>query len=145
MSSAGQQVLAGRIPGETIGTPSERTTSSGTFTAETQIDTITVPLVDGRKYKITWLGHISSSVADGYARCRIRQDSSSGTQIQLRQVITGVAAQSFPVPMIVYYTATATADKTFVVTCNRQAGTGNITAAAAVDTPTVLFVEYVSG
>lgn len=145
MSSAGQKLVAGRIPGERIAT-TVRTVNVGTFTAETSIDTVTAALVTGRIYVIRWAGALFSSVADGSARGRIREDSLVGTQLQLRQIVTNtIASQAFPLAMEVEFTAVSTGNKTFAATCQRQTGTGNITCTAASDTPTYFYVDYVRG
>jgi len=146
MSSAGYRIDAGRIPGELIGDVLTRTANVGTFTVETTLDTLVVPLVSGRRYWITWNGAAQSSVADGAVRFRIREDTSAGTQIALRQApMNAVVNQSFGVHMRALYTAVATANKTFVITGVRQNGTGNITAVASTDAPTFTWAEYVSG
>lgn len=145
MSSAGFQLVAGRIPGERLATTT-RTSTTSTFTAETQVDSVTAPLVSGRTYRVRWVGRVQSSVADGYARGRIRQDNSSGTQATLVQTPTSAAAnQSFPMIMETEYVAASTADKTFVATVVRQAGTGNLSCFADANTPNLFYVEYVSG
>lgn len=129
-----------RTPLVTITT---RTTSSGTFTAETVADSVTASLVTGYLYRVRWVGQISSSVADGYSRMRIREDSISGTELQTRQMPTTIAAsQSITAIMEAFYTAVANGSKTFVATCARQAGTGNLTAAASATAPVYLYVEF---
>lgn len=127
-------------------TKTTRTSNVGTFTAETQLDSVTASLVSGYTYRVVSAVAVQSSVADGYVRGRIREDTSAGTQIQSRQVPSTIAAnQSQPLNMEVFYTAVATGSKTFVATAIRQAGTGNITATAASDTVSYLYVEFVSG
>lgn len=124
-----------------------RTTSTGTFTTtETSIDSVSASLVTGRIYKVYWFGRIQSSVADGYVRLRIREDSVAGTQIQLGQIATNIAAsQSFTTVLEVEFTAVSTASKTFHVTAVRQSGTGNISSVGATDTPNYLYVDYIRG
>ena len=113
-----------------------RTSASSTFTAETVVDSVTASLVSGRKYRIVHASRAQSSVADGYVRGRIREDSISGTIIQIGQIPTTIAAnQSAVLILETEFTAVASASKTFVATMVRQAGTGNITAHAATDTP----------
>ena len=137
--------VSAHFPGERIATTT-RTSASAAFTAETLLDSVTANLVIGRIYRIVWHGRAQSTVADGYARARIREDSLTGTQLQLAQVITSpAAAQSFPLMMETQFTAISTGSKTFVATMARQAGTGNVSSFAATDTPTYLYVEYVSG
>ena len=145
MSNAGYQLLAGRIPGERVG-DGPRTSTPATFTTtETAVDTVTAPLVAGRKYGIWWFAQCQSSVAGDSARARIREDNSTGTQITLRGyelVDAGVA-----VGIVEYgeYTAAATANKTFVGCLVRGAGTGNLTAAASATQLACIYVEYISG
>jgi hypothetical protein len=130
----------------TNGTTRRESASAG-FTAETVIDSVTPNLITGLTYDIKWNGVVQSTVADGIARMRIREDSLSGTQLQLRQQSTAIAAsQSFPVSGLeTEYTAVETGPKTFVVTGIRQTGTGTLSCFAAADTPTLLTVEYANG
>lgn len=147
MSSAGQLLEAGRIPGERIATDIEVADSS-TFTAETVIMSVTAPLVDGRTYGVWALFRLKSSVDNDDVTGRIRQDSVSGGTLQedgmeLSHDLQGTRGQG----MVLYgeYTASATANKTFVLTGERAAGTGNISMEASANKPSYLFVEYVSG
>jgi hypothetical protein len=146
MAQAGETIIAGRIPGERIATTTRSSNSSGITTTETVVDSVTASLVEGRTYKIRWFGQVFSSVADGYTRLRIREDSVSGTEVDQRQRSTDIAAnQAFPVILEGEYIAVATGSKTFVATLVRQAGTGTVTAQAGSANPTRLTVEYVSG
>lgn len=121
-----------------------RVASVGPFTAETELDAVTATLVKGKTYRIVWYGRLFSSVADGIARFRIREDSTSGTVLAITQLFTGTTLnQSFPVYIEVEYTSTNTEEKTFVTTAIRQAGTGNLTAQAAADAVTYMYLEYV--
>ena len=123
-----------------------RTSNVGTFTVETLLDSVTASLVSGKTYRVRYYVRLFSSVADGIARFRIHEDSISGTVLAITQLYTAVTVnQSFPTYIEVLYTAVATGDKTFVATGIRQTGTGNLTAQAATDAPTYLYVEYVSG
>jgi hypothetical protein len=138
--------LDGRIDTLEHYVETERTATSASFTAETVVDSVTATLVNGRRYRITWMGKIQSTVADGYARCRIREDSILGTQRQSGQLPTNVAAnQSFELAMTARYTATASGNKTFVFTAQRQAGTGNLSSFADPTAPTYFWVEPVPG
>lgn len=144
MSSAGFQLVAGRIPGERIATE-VLTSASSTFTAETQIHTVTAALVSGRTYSVTMITGILSTVAGDNVDTRIREDNTSGTILQ--QVRKDLLATNITECIVLYaeYTAVATGNKTFVGTAARQAGTGNLSRNSGVNTPSYLFVEYVSG
>lgn len=121
-----------------------RTATSAAFTAETVVDTISVSLTEGWTYRIRNTPYVASTVADGYCRMRIREDNVTGTQLALRQQpTTGAANQSFGYVIEAEYTPTADEFKTFVITHNRQAGTGNLTSTAAADNPIYTYVDRV--
>ncbi|UVS81852.1 hypothetical protein [Actinokineospora sp. UTMC 2448] len=143
--AAGSKARASQVG--LAGSESVRTSASGTFTTtETQLDTITVPVVSGRRYKIVWNGQVQSSVADGYVRCRIRETSVTGTVLQIRNVGTTMAAgQSVPLHAEAFWTASSTGDAVFLFTAVRQAGTGNISSFAAGDSPVSFYVQNISG
>jgi hypothetical protein len=146
-SSAGFQLGAGRIPGERIATTTT-TSDSSTFTAtETQLDSVTAALVDGRTYQVKWDGAIGGTVDDSVVLIRIREDDTSGTIIQERNyrvdttLTTGVGTAAEA-----EFTASTTANKTFVATGLRN-GTGTATfhAEGASTRPRLLYVNYISG
>lgn len=147
MSSAGQQLIAGRIPGERIAT-TEETTDSATFTTtETVVMTVTAPLVIGRTYQIRFVGHFVSTVAGDFIVVTLREDGLAGS-IRQQQIIEipGTAAAGFPAPPTeAEYTATGSADKTFVVTADRLSGSGTYHLEAASSRPCFLAVNYIRG
>lgn len=101
--------------------------SSGTFTTtETVVQSITVPLIRGRHYRILWSVMFSSTVAGDRVVSRIREDDETGTQLAGSNVILSSANGSYNGSLRTRYTALDTADKTFVGTGQRAAGTGNI-------------------
>jgi hypothetical protein len=121
-----------------------RVANIGTFTVETLVDSVTAYLVVGHTYRIVWYGRVFKDVADGIARGRIREDSISGTALAITQLYTAtVINQSFPLIMETQYVATLSGNKTFVATVTRQTGTGNLTAQAATDAPTLFYVELI--
>ena len=120
---------------------STRTTTPGTFTAETITDTVTFNAVNTGVYGINYIGSFASSVGTDLIRNFLREDNVTGTSR---------CGGSWPLPaantaqFIVLYaewTATATGSKTFVATGQRLSGTGNITASGSVNSPAVLSVE----
>jgi hypothetical protein len=139
---AGEIITADKLS-TLVGTKSLRTVGSGTFTtSETILDTVTVDVVAGRSYKIIWDTQLQSSVADGYARARIRETNVSGTVVQLRNHPTNLtASQSFPIRMEASWTATSTGSMTFVATAVRMTGTGNLSSFASSDNVTAFYVE----
>jgi hypothetical protein len=144
VSSAGQQFVADRIPEEEIN-KSVRTTSSGTFTAETQLDSVAADLVSGRTYRITWQVHLQSSVANDLIRMFIRSTGVGGAQRQLDNMTAPVANVAFSKTISVEFTASSTASHTFAGTAQRQTGTGNISSSQSATQPAYLRVNYVSG
>jgi hypothetical protein len=119
-----------------------RTSSSGNITAETVVDTISVPVVSGRRYRIEWNGGAFSDNGTGYARVRLRETNVSGTLLKSGNVPTSWASgQAFPLHLVTFWTATSTATVTFVATLARIVGTGNVVAQAGTDNPTCFYVE----
>lgn len=146
MSSAGQQLVAGRIPGERIATG--RTTSdSATFTTtETVVATVSeVPTVTGRHYWVRAVITFASDTADDVVQARLREDDIGGTQLQ--QNFCHIVSTGFGWNVVVEgeYVAASTAAKTFVVTGDRVGGTGTCRLEAAADRPSFVYVNYTEG
>lgn len=131
----------GRAGAETV-----RTANSVNVTStETVVDTIAVPVVAGRRYKIVWSGAVQSSNSTGHGQVSIRETSVSGTRLKWVNVATNYGSNiPFPGHIEVFWTAASTTTQTFVATLARPVGTGNEVAAAASDNPTCLYVENVS-
>lgn len=138
----GRITTSGYYPRCRVGTTTN-TANTGTFTAETITDTITVALKNGRKYAIEFRGAARSSVAADIVDARIRQDNVAGTQMIVDRLVVPTAAGTRQCPLYAEYTAGATANKTFVVTMQRQAGTGNISRPGAATSPSILFVDEI--
>jgi hypothetical protein len=126
-------------------TERESNSSNITSTTESTVDSVTASLVAGRTYRVTWAGAIFSSVKDGVARARIREDNSTGTQLAFAQAETAnqTASAASNYRMEAEYTAPSTASKTFVAAVQRLTGTGNVVAQASATNPTYLYVDYV--
>lgn len=145
MSSAGFKLVAGRIPGERIATTTRSASSSAVTTTETEIDSVDALLVSGRTYRVRWVFSFTVSTATDHHLGRIREDSSSGTQIQARRLSAVTTQQSYPGMIEVEYTATASGSKTFSATFQRSGGAGSITSHSASDNPSYLYVDYIRG
>jgi hypothetical protein len=148
MSSAGQQLVAGRIPGERIGKTTV-TSDSATFnTTETVILTLVFPTVAGRTYEIWAWVTISSTVDNDDVRLILRQDSVSGAIMQESNFELTHDLQSTrgePETLVVDYVADATENKTIVVTGTRASGSGEIRLEASSNKPSAIWANYVSG
>ena len=146
MSSAGFQLVAGRIPGERIATTSTTSDSSTFTTTEAEVLSVTAALVDGRTYRVRAHCRWASSVAGDRVIGRIRQDSVTGSEVTSANVIADTTATNgWPMMIEAEYTATATGDKTFVVGGVRASGTGNCYMVAASNRPGYLYVDYIRG
>ena len=143
-ATAGLRAEAGRIPGERIATTVETSDSTTFTTAETQVSSVTAPVVSGRIYRVRFAGGWQSTVADDTVSVRIREDTSSGTQLLLRVVDVFRTGSFTAAPALeVEYTADATEDKVFVLTAQRLTGSGTINLDAAASGPSYLYVDYI--
>lgn len=147
MSSAGQQFVAGRIPGERIATAratsDSSTNSDGT---EYQVMSVTASLVSGRSYRVRFCGSIQADAAADMI-ARIREDDINGTQLQAGQIIVNTSSSvGFWVTIESdEFTAPSTADKTFVATLDRNSGSAVTNLHATVGQPAKLYVDYIEG
>lgn len=145
MSSAGQQLLAGRIPGERIETSIATADGSDFTTTETDLMSVTAPLVSGRTYRVVFHGAIrSDTTGTETVLVRIREDSTVGNQLQTRQFELPLNSSiGFGVHVEVEFTASSTGNKTFVATGDRNAGTGTYALDANSSQPAYLYVDYI--
>jgi hypothetical protein len=139
--NAGERIVADKLS-KYADEPEVRETNSSAYTAETVLDTTTVPVVNGRRYRIIWDSEISSSVNSTAEtdRVRIREDNITGTVLQTR-TITLPNAVAAPAHVEARFTATSTGNKTFVVTGSRLGGTGSHISGGNSSAPTILAVE----
>lgn len=108
---------------DTTSITSDSTTWNGTEAATG--NTVTSDLVDGLRYKIWFIGRISSDVAADTACIRIREDNLAGTQLNMGFVtMTTTSGNGWSIVVHAEYTAVATAAKTFALTGQRTIGAG---------------------
>jgi hypothetical protein len=145
VSSAGQKLVTGRVPGEELGLTTE-TSDGASSAAETVGITVTAPVVVGRKYKVVVDTAMEGGSVDDRVVCRIREDDANGTVKATRnRVIAHVSGTAGnPVHMECRYTADATENKSFVFTYD-SASANAVNMAASTTFPTFMYVEYVSG
>lgn len=146
-SSAGQLLVAGRVPGEEIAVDTEIADSTPTFTTtETTVMSVTAPLVSGRTYKVYASAHFETDAAVSNVAARLREDNSTGTQLQQSfYQIWHTSSTGVPVYLEAEFTAASTANKTFVLTGVRTSGSGNLALSAGATFPSHLRVEYLRG
>src|SRR5690242_16922459 len=145
---AGDPVLASDINGlalrvaETVLVADTSTWSNTEFA----IATVTAALVAGKRYKIGLTGRESTDVAADSDNMRIREDSLSGTQLQLAQIYLPVASgNGYQTSFYAEYTAVSTGNKTFQLTGQRSAGTGTAhRIRAGGSSPGLLFVDRIT-
>jgi hypothetical protein len=122
----------------------KETTNSGTFnTTETVILTLlNVAVLNGNKYWITGIVTIASTVAGDDITVRIREDSVSGTVLQIHEddIISTTIQRTVTIQAEFVATVNDTG-KDFVVTCVRTAGTGNISRQASATQPAFMHAE----
>lgn len=148
----GSMLVIGGIDDAGAGGPTYRaatatprtSTSSSVTTSETAVDTVVASLVTGRTYRVTWELPVTVSDVTGIHFLRIREDSATGTQLNIRRYMqAGSTAQSFPFRLEAEYTAVSTGNKTFAGTFIRAAGAGSLTSHAASGVPAYMYVDYV--
>ena len=148
MSSAGQLLEAGRIPGERIDQTIEVSDSANIGTTETVVLELEVPLVSGRTYRVwTDVGVGLATASATRMTVHMREDSVSGAERQRGQVEIdpGTTLQPWPWARGFDHEASSTGLKTFVVTLHRNNGSASVKRAAASTHPSILAVDYVSG
>lgn len=148
MSSAGQQLTANRIPGERI-TETEEVADSSTFTtSETEVISVTAALVVGRRYAITGRIGFMSTVSGDTVTCRLREDNTSGTQLDMAEVeISRGNLTTVKYVAIVYaeFTAGSTGNQEFICSGTRTGGSGTCRMEADTTRPSYLTVDYIRG
>ncbi|MPZ27549.1 MAG: hypothetical protein GEV12_14355 [Micromonosporaceae bacterium] len=141
MPLAGDIITVPTVPGSRIATTVVTADSAG-FISEIVVMTVVAPLVTGRIYRVKFHGRFGGSSGDT-AGGLLREDSVSGTEMtgQVADIQSGVAGGVFGFEA--EYTATATGNKTFVVTGRRVSGAGTDRLEAATTRPAYLYVDFI--
>lgn len=128
-----------------VGTTTITADSSTFTTTETEVSSITVSLVTGRVYRITaYIGWGSTASGDAI-RCRLREDTVSGTLMNSSQVNIGqvTTTGAYHTLVVAEYTAVSTGSKTFVVSGDQEAGSGTCRMEHASDRPGYITVDFI--
>lgn len=154
MVQAGQRIYASDVNlrvGSASLTADSSATSATIATESGSLLSVVATLVDGETYDITLrtaVGATGGIGTDETSFVRIREDTSTGTQLAQSQVhVRTTSVVGFAVIAYAQYTAVADGAKTFVVTLTRAGGTvGAITnlIRAAASRPTWLTVDLVN-
>lgn len=143
---AGDPILAAdmnRALTRVIGTPTIATAAgtSITSTAEVLVDSLTVTVESGRRYKliarVPWL----ATVVNDNFYLLLRETSISGTQLTFRNARVTQITRVDMTDLWVYWTAPSSGSMTFVSSCRRNDGTGNLTPQGATNGPRTLTLE----
>ncbi len=111
-----------------------------TYASETVVDSVTVPVVAGRKYRIAYVWHAQASTTTNLLYVRIRETNASGAQLTYvqHQVPTTIDTRT----TWVEWTASSTGNQTFVATAFRQSGSTNSQFRGATSQPRALSVSW---
>lgn len=145
MAAAGDPISAADV-NIRVQTTTRVSDTSTVTTTETTADSVTATLVNGRRYRVRWIVGYNSSVADDTVFLRIREDSSSGTQMAIyrgHNHLSNGGGSRWVANFEAEYTASASASKTFVGTYVRASGTGNVSVVAGATYPTLLYIERI--
>lgn len=144
MPSAGDIITVPTSPGARIAT-TEVTSDSSTFTTtETQVMSVTAPLIDGHVYHVRANPGFQSNASGDNIRGSLREDTASGPELDGSVVpVNGSSTQKHPCLVEADYTATATGNKTFVVTGTRVSGSGTCRLEAAANRRSYLTVDHI--
>lgn len=139
-------IANGRVPGQLIASSAATSDSSNFTTTEVVVMTVNASLVSGRVYSI-WAGPTFHSSVDGdVVHTQLREDSVSGTVRDRTDDYIRVSPAAIDKTVLFsLYTAVSTGTKTFVVTGDRVAGTGNCRLEADTIRPAYMLVRYESG
>lgn len=143
MPLAGEKILASDVQTRIV-TDTQTTDSANYTTTETTVQTVTAALVAGRVYKIVAQSRASSSTGTDTIVARLREDTSTGTELQSYFVdVSGSTTIGAAVVMEALYTAVGTGNKTFVLTGVRSVGAGNCRLEASPLRPSYLYVDRI--
>jgi hypothetical protein len=134
----GAQIIAALPQGTLPSGYAEVTANQGTFTALTDLTslTVTVTIAAGRRIRVSALAAFSSSVSGDVAQFYIREGA---TSLQIVNVACATSAGFYAVASVILTPSAAA--HTYKLSAQRQGGTGNITMNAAAATPAYILVE----
>lgn len=143
MTALGGAIILASDINAFIASSASVTADSGTITTtETTTITLVASVESGKTYELSAYARISSSTAGDVVVTRIREDNSTGAQIQGGQVeCSTTSTTGYSNSIRTEWTAGATGSKTFVFTVVRGGGAGNIIHRAAATAPGFLTIR----
>lgn len=142
MSSAGQQLIANRIPGERVAV-NINTANSANVTSEAITDTVTAPVVSGRTYRVTFSASVTGGAAERFL-ARVRLTNISGTILNTGRFQVTVATNYY-CRFEAEFVAGSTGNQVIVVTLQRETAVANVVRVGNATQPAHLYVDYISG
>lgn len=113
--------------------------TAAAYATEAVLDTITVTVVNGKRYKVTYFVPYTGTVAADAFLIRLRTGTTTaGTQLTYDTAETHSTGRVYDLAITAEWVAAATGSQSFCTTAFRNAGTGNLTVKGA-STQTRLF------
>lgn len=128
-----------KLPKGWIGYDSDTTNRSTSGTTELTLHTLNVPILAGRRVRITYYcGWVDQSVGGDVFQMNIKV---AGTVVQENRVTIPGTAERYTIAIIGIYDEGAGATRTIAVTAVRNSGTGVLNIHNSATAPTYMLVE----
>lgn len=119
--------------------------TAAAYATEAVLDTITVTVVAGKRYKITYFVPYTGTVAADAFLVRIRTGTTTaGTQLTYDTAETHTISRIYDLAITAEWTAAVTGSQSFCTTATRSAGTGNLTVKGASTQTRLLTVDLIN-
>jgi hypothetical protein len=127
----------------TIGTTDQ---TAAAYLADSQVDTITVPVVNGRVYRIAYVFHYTASgtsAAGNAWTVKLKAGTASGTQLTYASAIFSANPALIHTQTVwVEWTASSSGNQQFTATAVRSSGSNLVQFKGATSQPRILSVEW---
>lgn len=119
--------------------------AAASYASETVLDTLTVSVVNGKRYQVRYfVPHTGTVAADAFL-IRLRLGTTTaGTQLTYDTVEVHSTGRVYCLVIIAEWTAAATGSQSFCTTANRSAGSGNLTVKGASTQTRLLSVDLIN-
>lgn len=145
MPAAGSPVNASDINTRLGTTEGTADIAAAAYTTETVLDTVTVSVVNGKRYQVRYFVPYNGTVANDRFLVRIRTGTTTaGTQLTYDTAEMHTTAGVYCLVVIAEWTASSTGSQSFCATANRSAGTGNLTVKGAASQLRMLTVDLIN-
>lgn len=126
MPAVGDPIVLNLASGYRVATSTYTSDSSTFTTSTTEVMSVTGSLISGVTYRVVAEFNLDATVSTDVGVARLIEDSTAGTNIDQARVPLGGSSggSGVKVMLTAEYTASSTGSKTFVVTGERNSGTG---------------------